>query len=216
MDGIELLKQIPDSKISACFFDPQYREVMEKLKYGNEGARQKKRALLPQMSTSVIISFLEEISRVLKPSSYLFIWADKFIIAEGVHSTWFIDRPIEDELKLVDLITWDKGRMGMGYRSRRTNEFLLVYQKAPKTTKNWKDKGIRDTFSEKIENPRTGHAHRKPLLLTERLINCVTNENDYVLDPCSGSFSTLTCCEKINRNFIGCDISPEYGEVLPE
>ena len=41
--GLELLKQIEDSSIALCFFDPQYRGVLDKMKYGNEGERQKGR-----------------------------------------------------------------------------------------------------------------------------------------------------------------------------
>src|SRR3954471_13766096 len=46
LDGLELLKSINDSVITASFFDPQYRGIMEKMKYGNEGSRQKERAEL--------------------------------------------------------------------------------------------------------------------------------------------------------------------------
>ena len=36
------------------FFDPQFREVLDKLAYGNEGARQVERCNLPQMSADYI------------------------------------------------------------------------------------------------------------------------------------------------------------------
>ena len=36
MDGIELLSLIEDGDVSCCFFDPQYRGIMEKMNYGNE------------------------------------------------------------------------------------------------------------------------------------------------------------------------------------
>lgn len=37
IDGLCLLNQIEDNSIKICFFDPQYRGVLDKLKYGNEG-----------------------------------------------------------------------------------------------------------------------------------------------------------------------------------
>ena len=37
IDGLSLLSQIKDDSISCCFFDPQYRGVLDKLHYGNEG-----------------------------------------------------------------------------------------------------------------------------------------------------------------------------------
>jgi site-specific DNA-methyltransferase (adenine-specific) len=192
---------------------------MDKMNYGNEGARQSERANLPQMSDELIVEFIKETSRVLKPSAYLFLWIDKFILCEGKHLNWFkevnvVPKPI---MNLVDMITWDKESFGMGARSRRTNEFLLVYQKSPKTTKNWTDKGIPDTWEESIPNPRNKalHPHRKPSTLLKRLITATAKEKDFVLDPCAGSFSVMDAAISSNRNFIGCDISEKYGEVIP-
>ena len=217
MDGLDLLSRIPLRSISCCLFDAQYRQVLDKMNYGNEGERQKERAILPQMDDKMIAAFIDKIITSLAPSGYLFFWADKFIVAEGKHLDLFSGYTFGNKptMSLVDLLVWDKGRIGMGYRSRRKNEMLLVYQKTPKTTKNWTDKGIPDTFTEKIDSPRKGHAHKKPILMTERLIRSVTKENDFVLDPCAGSFSTLTACQSTGRNFIGCDISEKYGEEKP-
>jgi site-specific DNA-methyltransferase (adenine-specific) len=216
MDGLFLLSDLVSETVDAVVFDPQYRDVMEKMKYGNEGQRQIKRAVLPQMGEDIIVSFLSEIWRVLFPSSYLFLWVDKFILCEGKVNGWLEaarNKSFPDyNLSIVDMITWDKQSFGMGYRSRRTNEHLLILQKDPKTTKTWKDKSIRDTWSEKIESPRKDHPHRKPKGLIERLLLSVTNEGDLILDPCAGSFSTLAVCKNIGRDFIGCDLTLDYVE----
>ena len=121
IDGLELLQSLGDCSIDLCFFDPQYRGVLDKMRYGNEGERQKGRSVLVQMSESTIIHFIQEISRVLKPSCYLMLWIDKFHLCEGV-------RPWLDStsLEIVDLITWDKMKMGMGYRTRKQSEYLLI------------------------------------------------------------------------------------------
>ena len=78
IDGLELLQSLGDCSIDLCFFDPQYRGVLDKMRYGNEGERQKGRSVLVQMSESTIIYFIQEISRVLKPSRYLMLWIDNF------------------------------------------------------------------------------------------------------------------------------------------
>ena len=214
-DGLKLISSLSDETVDASFFDPQYRGIMEKLDYGNEGARQKGRAQLKQMSESLIEDFIEEISRVLKPSSYLFLWVDKFILCEGSHLNWFESFPSKYHVEklnmnLVDMITWDKESFGMGYRTRKTSEYLLIYQKSPKTIKSWKNKSIRDVWSEKIEHPRTGHPHKKPIGLINTLIKSVTKEYGLILDPCAGSFSVLDVCKETKRDFIGCDINPEF------
>jgi site-specific DNA-methyltransferase (adenine-specific) len=205
MDGLKLLNAIPSDIVSCCFFDPQYRGIMDKMNYGNEGARQKKRALLQQMSEDLIFEFVKEISRVVGPSGYVFLWVDKFILCEGSHLGF-----LNNELQRVDLITWNKLSFGMGYRTRRTSEYLLVLQKLPKTIKTWKDKSIRDVWDEKIDHPRLVHAHKKPFGLISKLINSVTIEREIVLDPCAGSFVTMEAALSNGKHFIGCDIEPEF------
>ena len=213
MDGLELIEKIDADSVSCCFLDPQYRGILEKLSYGNEGARQKGRALLEQMSEELIVEFLKSTTNVLIPSGYLFLWVDKFILCEGSHTNWFKEVNREKEtMFLVDMITWDKQSFGMGYRSRKTSEYLLIYQKFPKGIKSWKNKSIRDVWPEKIEHPRIGHPHKKPYRLTRTLIESVTSDGDLVLDPCAGSFVTLDACLATGRNFIGCDIEPTFCE----
>jgi site-specific DNA-methyltransferase (adenine-specific) len=73
MDGLTLLKSLGDDSVSIVFFDPQYRGVLDKMNYGNEGERQIERSKLIQMNERKIISFVREINRVLKPSSHLFL-----------------------------------------------------------------------------------------------------------------------------------------------
>jgi site-specific DNA-methyltransferase (adenine-specific) len=211
MDGLELLGVLDNESVDACIFDPEYRQIMDKLKFGNEGkSRQVARSQLTQMSDETIIKFLKEIYRVLKPSSYLGIWTDKFIVAEGHHNTWFQDKYF-DGIDLVDLINWKKG-FGMGKRSRRTCEFLVIMQKLPKTTKNWTDKGIPDCFEEKIPNPRNKelHVHRKPIEFTTRLIRSIVPANGLVLDPAAGSFSTFDACKLAGVNFMGSEIEERF------
>ena len=60
--GLKFLPQLPPSSIPVAFFDPQYRGVLDKLGYGNEGVnRGKARAGLPQMTEEVITKFIRGI-----------------------------------------------------------------------------------------------------------------------------------------------------------
>ena len=203
-DGLVLISDIKDSCISAVFFDPQYRGILDKLKYGNEGKlRGKSRSSLPQMDETIIIRFINGINRVLKDSGHLFLWVDKFHLCQGVLD-WFHDT----NLHLVDMIVWDKGKIGMGYRTRRKSEYLIIFQKSPVKAKScWTDHTIPDVWEEKTEKI---HPHSKPIELQKRLIAATTSEGDVILDPAAGGFSVLTACEETGRNFIGSDLV--YGE----
>ncbi|CAG8497737.1 29282_t:CDS:2 [Gigaspora margarita] len=137
MDGLTLLQSLENNSVSVVFFDPQYRGILDKMNYGNEGERQIERSKLIQMDEKKIISFVREINRVLKPS----------------------------------------GRIGMGYRTRRSSEYLLILQKTP-----IKSKG--------------------PLELQKILIEAVSNVGDIILDPAAGSYSVLEACLLSQRTFL--------------
>lgn len=203
-DGLDLLADINNNTVATAFFDPQYRGVLDKLKYGNEGqSRGKARCNLIQMNDNTIVLFIKEINRVLKQSGHLFLWVDKFHLCQGV-SNWLIDT----DFNLVDMIVWDKGKIGMGYRTRRKSEYLIVLQKSPVRAKDcWNDHSIPDVWEEKT--PKI-HPHSKPIDLQKRLIAATTQDGDYVLDPASGGYSVYEACKALSRDFIGCDI--EYGE----
>lgn len=206
INGLDLTSQLQDSTISLAFFDPQYRGVLDKMKYGNEGERQKARAKLIQMSESLIIQFIQELHRVLKPSAYLMLWIDKFHLCEGV-GEWLEGTSFQS----VDLITWDKCKMGMGYRTRRQSEYLLILQKKPiKAKGTWKLHNIRDIWNERISQEAIRlHPHSKPKGLQKALIESCTNEGDIILDPAAGSFSVFECCKELKRNFIGTNLEEE-------
>ena len=200
MNGLMLLNSLPDKATPLVFFDPQYRTIMEKQAYGNEGARQKKRALLPQMPEEKISEFLFQIERVLTPSGHLMLWVDKFIVCSGLESLMR-----GTSLQLVDMVTWNKKRIGMGYRTRRSAEYLVIFQKLPVRAKGvWCLHNIPDVWDEKIDAKI--HAHTKPTQLQQRLIEAVTNEGDIVIDPAAGSFSVMTAALQTNRRFLGCDL----------
>lgn len=208
INGFELLKQVEDNSIKVVFFDPEYRGILDKMAYGNEGvSRGKERCSLDQMDFETIKAFFKEFKRVLVPSGYLFLWVDKFHLVEGVQS-WFEDLK---EFYCVDMITWNKGKIGMGYRTRRKSEYLVIIQKGPKKVKTtWSIHNIPDVWDEKLEKKK--HTHQKPLELQKQLILATTNKGDFVMDICAGSYSVFEACKQTDRDFIGGDI--KYGEEV--
>lgn len=51
------------------------------------------------------------------------------------------------------------------------------------------------------------HPTQKPEALLERIIKASSNENDLVLDPFGGSFTTCAVSKKLGRNSIGIELS---------
>jgi site-specific DNA-methyltransferase (adenine-specific) len=63
-----------------------------------------------------------------------------------------------------------------------------------------------------IDNPnhQSIHPTQKPVALFEYLIKTYTNENDLVLDNCSGSGTTAIACINSNRRYICIEKNEEY------
>ena len=67
-----------------------------------------------------------------------------------------------------------------------------------------------------ITEKRYEHPTQKPVKLMRRLIEKFTKEGDLIIDPYCGSGSTLVACAKLRREFIGCDINPNYVKIAQE
>ena len=200
-DGLELLGSIPPGAVPLCVFDPQYRGVLDRMKYGNEGERRgRQRGALQQMNGDVIAEFISLIAVALAPSGHLFLWVDKYHLCSGL-GDWLEGT----DLEIVDLVTWNKGRMGMGYRTRRCVEYLTIIQKPPiRVHEGWRKRDIPDVWTERVS--RNGAVHPKPVNLQAALIEAVTEAGDVVLDPAAGSYSVMTAAHQTGRRFLGCDV----------
>jgi len=54
------------------------------------------------------------------------------------------------------------------------------------------------------------HPTQKPVALLERILLASTNEGDLVLDPFSGSGTTLLTAFRLRRHALGCELSAEF------
>ena len=67
-----------------------------------------------------------------------------------------------------------------------------------------------------MSKERTGYPTQKPLTLLERIIKASSNEGDVVLDPFCGCATTCIASEKLNRQWIGIDISVKAYDLVRE
>lgn len=63
---------------------------------------------------------------------------------------------------------------------------------------------------------RQNHPTQKPEGLIERMVIASSDENDIVVDPFSGSGTTLRVCQQLNRRAIGIEINPDYVAMTQE
>lgn len=70
------------------------------------------------------------------------------------------------------------------------------------------------TFGKNGENWK--HPTVKPVLLVNRLVKLLTEENDLVCDMFLGSGTTMVSCIQTNRKFIGCELQEQYFKICEE
>lgn len=203
MDGRRLLESVEDDAAALAFADFQYRSVLDRQNYGNEGERQQARADLPQMTDSMIRQFMIELERVVRPSGMICLWLDKFLLVTGKWQAWL---PDPTPMRPVDCLILDKERIGMGRRFRSRWEAMVLIQKAPiRASGLWRDRSMPDLFSAKTDRAR--HVHAKPVVLTRRLIEACTEPGDLIVDPCAGGWGVLEACLSTKRRFMGADVA---------
>ena len=71
-------------------------------------------------------------------------------------------------------------------------------------------------FINPMAKERTGYPTQKPITLIERIIKASSNEGDMVLDPFCGCATTCVASEKLNRQWIGIDVSVKAYELVKE
>ena len=60
----------------------------------------------------------------------------------------------------------------------------------------------------------SGWPTQKPVALLERIISVSSNPGDVVLDPFAGSGTTLVAAERLNRRWIGIELSEKAGSLI--
>ena len=95
---------------------------------------------------------------------------------------------------------WDEGTGQSSYRKRNMRP-------------NEDGKNMRTVWSINTEPNSEAHFATYPQRLVERMIKAGCPENGLVIDPFFGSGTTGIYARKVNRNFVGIELNPEYVEI---
>ncbi len=144
--------------------------------------------------------------------------------------------------KLIDIIIWHKPITVSAYGSKNLGdryEFILLFSKSSdykfnlnfnldkpdyihlnnKTLPNvWqmfrKIGSIGKEVAVMIKNKKIHHTAIYPIELVRRIILLTTDKGDFILDPFSGSGTTLVVANKLSRNWIGYETNSNYVEII--
>jgi len=75
----------------------------------------------------------------------------------------------------------------------------------------WSVSRVCGTFKE-----RTDHPCQMPEAVLERIVKVSSNPGDLVIDPFAGSGTTLAVAKRLNRKFLGIELSEDYADAVRE
>lgn len=233
MDCLELMKQIPDNYIALTVSSPPYFNLKDYGKTFTEWA-----SYDDYLNSNV--EWFKQLFRITMPGGYVCwniqegipnvteqgrmdypLMAD--IIKIATNAGFVLERQI----------IWSKKTSKQAYLGsypypitpifKVTKECILVFRKLGqrKYTKEQKEKckvdkrrwfDIMNDIWEiaPVSATKAGHPAPFPIEIPMRFIQVMTVNDDIVFDPFMGTFTTAIAAVKLQRNFIGSEISNEY------
>ena len=228
-DALEILKQIPNDSIDLIVTDPPYFVS----KIGNKISRRNLSSKTHKRNSDIKLDFGEwdhfdddkafleftenwfkECVRILKPKSWIYIFFDK-------QKVGYFDLFLAPKygIKARTIFVWAKTNPVPSFRKVNwvsSSEFVWVGSKGEGKIKNFLTQKEMYNYAltpNKSAYGKTEHPTEKPEAIIARFVKTSSSEGDIVLDPFMGSGTTAVVCKKLNRKYIGIEISPEYIEI---
>ena len=128
---------------------------------------------------------------------------------------------------LKDIIVWDKGNAQPSIQEQvlnRRTELILVFDKDYPISRQYRKRGTfkRGTLNDMWEIKRersTGdenHGAVFPQELVARILDNFSEKGDVIYDPFMGTGTTAVVAKRLNRKFLGSEISKKYIEIAKE
>ncbi len=217
-DAIEELGELDTASVDLIVADPPYNLGKD---YGNNHD-------IKGFQDYLVFSreWLRQAKRIMKPSGTIYVFM-------GFRFISYLYDILDRELRMFfnSWIVWHYTQ-GIG----RTKGFsprhddILMFTKTKRFKFNLDNvripqKYYRDRNNMRGANPgdvwefshvhycngnRQSHPTQKPEGLIERLVLASSDEGDLVVDPFSGSGTTLRVCQQLSRRAIGIEINPKY------
>ncbi len=228
-DVIKILKEIPDNSIDMVYGDPDYNVGIN---YSGKNYTQKWNDYIDWY-----IELAKESMRVLKPRGNLFLI--NYPKQNAYLRVKFLDETAYDVFDYVWVYNTNVGhsprKFTNAHRSiihaTKTKNNNFYKDQVAEPYKNPTDKRIKQRIAQghkgrmpyswlnynlvkNVSKDKTFHSCQIPLPLIELLIKASTKENEDVFILFGGSGSEIILCRDLKRNFISCELHPEYFKMI--
>ncbi len=228
-DVFKILKQLPNNSLDMVYGDPDYNVGIN---YAGKNYKTKWNNYIDWY-----IELTRESLRVLKPTGNL------FMMNYPKQNAYLRVKYLDDNAYGVQDYVWVYNT-NVGHSPRRfttAHRSILHVTKSKDNAfykdniavpyKNPTDKRIKERIAnghlgrmpyswfyfdivKNVSKDKTFHSCQIPLPLVEMLIKSCTQKDDDVFILFGGSGSELVLCEKLERNFISCELHPKYYQMI--
>jgi site-specific DNA-methyltransferase (adenine-specific)/modification methylase len=225
---LDTLKRIPNNFIDLVITSPPYNMNL-RIRNGEYCSRQ----IVKEFSTKYegfddnlpIKEYYEfhlnVLKELLRTSNIIFYNIQ--IVTGSKRAIFKIIGQLSDYLK--DIIVWDKGyaqpAMASKVLNRRT-ELILVFDNNNGISRQFDkanfDRGTLDDLwlIKRGKKVTDSHSAVFPEELVKTTIENFSNEGDLIYDPFMGTGTTAIVAKKLNRNYLGSELSEKYFKVINE
>ena len=215
-NSLQWLKSLQDESIDMIFADPPYN--IKKADWDKFDSQEE--------YIKWSLQWISEASRILKPTGSLYICGFSEILADLKHPAmryfsgckWLIWHYRNKAHLNVDEIRIPYGSHTLKYPTHPQSE-SSQYSNGKKTNPVWTPNPLGAKPKDVFEVPttcngmgeKTKHPTQKPEELLRKLVLASSKVGDVILDPFSGSGTTLVVAEQLQRLWIGCEMNEEYN-----
>ena len=219
MDCVEGMKQIADNSIDLIVTDPPYdvnynkkSEILKKMDGRRDKQIERDKTYIEWSSDYNSLS--NELFRVLKQNSHCYIFCGDKQITKWVNSM------VQSGFKEPQILVWYKNKPSFdlthGHKFLENKEFILFFQKGWKKLNTYKVERhlFRSVLNFDCSSDTKYHACAKPINLISFLCKLSSNKGDVCLDLFCGSGNHLISFIRLERNYIGFEVSSVYHQQI--
>lgn len=203
-DCLEIMRGLPDESVDLILTDPPYK--VSQMYGGGVDADN-------LVNVASILRTIPEMARVLKPGRFAVLFYDNRILPflfEAVKGTDLVYRR-----SIFLYRRWGNANRWHGWMQCTDPICFFVKGHIEPFDPELRGDVRHDTFiKDKPESFDTGHPAQKPLQLILDIVKWCSNGGEIVLDPYLGSGIVLKAARELNRVGIGCEINPDYEDII--
>lgn len=203
-DSMQLINDLPNNYLDACFTDPPYGIDYQSARRTDKTEWKEK----IKNDDKPFTDWLKPLFTKMKNGSRLicfYRWDVQNEFKEAIENAGF---------EIKSQIVWDKVIHGMGdLKGEFAPQHELIFY-ATKGRYEFKTTRPKTVYRcKRIQGEKLIHPNEKPIQLMQQIIRDLTIQNEMILDPFGGSFSTYKASRLEKRQCISFELSETYFNI---